>query len=212
MRLLTVPQFARRIHSSVDEVLALIANRDVKALRPDPEGGYRVLETEVDRLLQERMTRIKRPARADVAPKTPSILEPPTLPSLRPQETVPELEPTPARHVAMETHLTVVTALETMKAEKACVERLNSNLQAELFGYRQQLESQTEELHELRASLVTSSHENETLRLEKAKCEQQRVEAEQAAAQHLEALLERERAAESVQANVKKSFWRRLFG
>lgn len=209
MRLLTVPQFARRVHSSVDEVLALIASRDVKALRPDPEGGYRVLETEVDRLLQERMTRIKRPV-ADGAPRTPSILEPPALPEL-PAPTAPELEPTPARQVAMETYLTAVTTLEASKDDNARLERLNANLQAELFGYRQLLEQSQQQAQELRAELCAVGGQLETVSRELSLSQERCREAE-LGVRRLESLAEEARLAEAARAASKRSFWQRLFG
>ena len=137
MRLLTVPQFARRVSRSEDEVLALIAARDVKALRPDPEGGYRVLETEVDRLLQTHTTRIKRPKRDGVAETT----------------------------VALEVHLTTVTALETERERNARLERLNSGLQSELFQYRRVMDQAHRELIEVRARM-RATHER-LLELEK---------------------------------------------
>lgn len=137
MRLLTVPQFARRVSRSEDEVLALIAARDVKALRPDPEGGYRVLETEVDRLLQTHTTRIKRPKREGVVETT----------------------------VALEVHLTTVTALETERERNARLERLNSGLQSELFQYRRVMDQAHRELIEVR-SRMRATHER-LLELEK---------------------------------------------
>lgn len=121
MRLLTVPQFATRVARSEDEVLALIATRDVKALRPDPKGGYRVLETEVDRILQERTTRIK---------------------PVKTREGVTE------NTVALSVHLSAVTALESEKKRNGRLERLNSNLQSELFGYLRVLEESSKELFE----------------------------------------------------------------
>lgn len=207
MRLLTVPQFARRVNSSVDEVLALIASRDIKALRPDPEGGYRVLETEVDRILQEKM-RIRPLEKAEGSPR-PSILEPPTIhkvpaPAKAPR---PAVEPTPARSVAMETHLTVVTSLETARGDNARLERRNSALQAELFQYRQMLEGQSEETAELRARFETTSR-NLDVALESLEVERRNVEGEQATVRSLRGELEAAQAA----AAVKKSFWQRLFG
>ena len=124
MRLLTVPQFARRVSRTEDEVLALIPARDVKALRPDPEGGYRVLESEVDRLLQTHTTRIK-PAKS----KREGVVE----------NTVP-----------LETHLSVVTALETERERNGRLERLNSSLQKELFCYSRLLDEANKELVEIR--------------------------------------------------------------
>jgi len=124
MRLLTVPQFARRVSRTEDEVLALIQARDVKALRPDPEGGYRVLESEVDRLLQTRTTRIK-PAKS----RREGVVE----------NTVP-----------LETHLSTVTALETERERNGRLERLNSSLQKELFCYSRLLDEANRELVELR--------------------------------------------------------------
>lgn len=211
MRLLTVPQFARRVSRSVDEVLALIANRDVKALRPDPEGGYRVLETEVDRLLQERTTRIKRPAptQAEGAPRT-SPLEPPTLTKV-PGKSQP-VEPTPARTVAMETHLAVVTALEATRAENARLERLNSSLQAELFTYRRLSEDDRGQLQELRARLESAHQGLCAAKLEKIEIERERMELEQACAKRLQAELEAAQREEAEKAAVKPSFWRRWFG
>lgn len=214
MRLLTVPQFARRVSRSVDEVLALIANHDVKALRPDPEGGYRVLETEVDRLLQEKTTRLKRPGwsvgpQAEGAPRT-SPLEPPTLTKV-PVRTEP-VEATPARSVAMETHLTVVTALETARAENARLERLNANLQAELFQYRRLSEDDRAQLQELRVRLEAANQALCEAKLEKIEIERQRLELEQERARRLQAELEAAQSAEAEKAKQKKSFWRRLFG
>ena len=124
MRLLTVPQFARRVSRTEDEVLALIQARDVKALRPDPEGGYRVLESEVDRLLQTRTTRIN-PKKA----KREGVVE----------NTVP-----------LEAHLSTVTALETEREKNGRLERLNSSLQKELFCYSRLLDETNKELVELR--------------------------------------------------------------
>ena len=124
MRLLTVPQFARRVSRTEDEVLALIQARDVKALRPDPEGGYRVLESEVDRLLQTRTTRIK-----PVRNRREGVVE---------------------NTVALETHLSVVTALETERDRNGRLERLNSSLQKELFCYSRLLDEANRELVELR--------------------------------------------------------------
>ena len=124
MRLLTVPQFARRVARTEDEVLALIQARDVKALRPDPEGGYRVLESEVDRLLQTRTTRIK-----PVRNRREGVVE---------------------NTVALETHLSVVTALETERDRNGRLERLNSSLQKELFCYSRLLDEANRELVELR--------------------------------------------------------------
>jgi hypothetical protein len=124
MRLLTVPQFARRGARTEDEVLALIQARDVKALRPDPEGGYRVLESEVDRLLQTRTTRIK-----PVRNRREGVVE---------------------NTVALETHLSVVTALETERDRNGRLERLNSSLQKELFCYSRLLDEANRELVELR--------------------------------------------------------------
>lgn len=126
MRLLTVPQFARRVSRSEDEVLALIQARDVKALRPDPEGGYRVLETEVDRLLQTHTTRIK--SRGPVA-RREGVQE----------QTVP-----------LEAHLSTVTALENERERNGRLERLNSTLQKELFVYMRLMEETNKEFVELR--------------------------------------------------------------
>jgi hypothetical protein len=202
MRLLTVPQFARRVSRSVDEVLALIANRDVKALRPDPEGGYRVLETEVDRLLQERTTRIK-PARpalpADSAGSAGSA-------------GTGALEATPARMVAMEVHLTAVTALETVKQENARLERLNSTLQAELFQYRRLYEDEREELLESRSRLESAQQQLCAARLERIDWERQRVEIEQVSARRLQAELQAAQQAQSEKAAQRKTWWRRFFG
>jgi hypothetical protein len=125
MRLLTVPQFARRVSRSEDEVLALIQARDVKALRPDPEGGYRVLETEVDRLLQTHTTRIKR-------------------------KQVSRREGVQEQSVPLEAHLSAVTALENERDRNARLERLNSTLQKELFVYLKLMDENTKELLELR--------------------------------------------------------------
>lgn len=195
MRLLTVPQFARRVSRSVDEVLALIANRDVKALRPDPEGGYRVLETEVDRLLQEKTTRIKpRPA--------PSA-----------ETRGADLQPTPARSVSMETHLTVVTALETAKAENARLERLNSTLQAELFQYRRLAEEDRVELHELRSRTESFQQQLCAQKLEKIEMERRSVEMEQAEARRRQAEFEAAQQVEARKAAPKtKTWWQRFFG
>lgn len=137
MRLLTVPQFARRVSRSEDEILALIATREVKALRPDPEGGYRVLESEVTRLLQTHTTRIKRPPREGVVERT----------------------------VPLETHLTIVTSLETERERNARLERLNSSLQSELYQYRRLQEETNRELVEVRARM-RATHER-LLELEK---------------------------------------------
>lgn len=139
MRLLTVPQFARRVSRSEDEILAMIAARDVKALRPDPEGGYRVLETEVDRILQVHATRIKpRPARNDGAV---------------------------AKTVPLETHLTTVTNLESEKKRNARLERLNSGLQSELFQYLRLMDETNKELLEVKTRM-RATHER-LLELEK---------------------------------------------
>ncbi len=59
MRLLTVPEFAKRVRRSDDEVYEEIQNMRIKALRPDPGAGYRILETEVERYLQESGSRIR---------------------------------------------------------------------------------------------------------------------------------------------------------
>lgn len=131
MRLLTVPQFARRVSRSEDEVLALIQARDVKALCPDPETGYRVLESEVDRLLQTKTTRIKpQPRREGVVENT----------------------------VALATHLASVTALENERERSARLERRNSALQKELFDYTRLLEQQKKEFVEMRSRL-RATHE-----------------------------------------------------
>jgi hypothetical protein len=125
MRLLTVPQFARRVSRSEDEVLALIQARDVKALRPDESAGYRVLETEVDRLLQTHTTRIK----SKRANRREGVAE---------------------QSVPLESHLSTVTALENERDRNARLERLNSTLQKELFVYRKLMDESTKELVELR--------------------------------------------------------------
>lgn len=212
MRLLTVPQFARRVSRSVDEVLALIANRDIKALRPDPEGGYRVLETEVDRLLQEKTTRIiKSTERTEGAPRRNlSPLEPPTLVKVPPVKD-PKVAPTPPRAVAMEQHLTVVTALETAKADNARLERLNSNLQAELFSYRRLHEDAQDELLEVRARLEAAQQQLCEARLESIELERRSVELEQATTRRLQAELEEAKKAEAEKKARKRSFWQRLF-
>jgi hypothetical protein len=139
MRLLTVPQFARRVSRSEDEILAMIAARDVKALRPDPEGGYRVLETEVDRILQVHTTRIKpvRTAREGVVEKT----------------------------VPLETHLSTVTSLESEKERNSRLERLNSGLQSELFQYLRLMNETSKELLEVKMRM-RATHER-LLELEK---------------------------------------------
>ena len=123
LRLLTVPQFARRVSRSEDEILAMIAARDVKALRPDEDGGYRVLETEVDRILQEHTTRIKRP------PRREGVVE----------QTVP-----------LEVHLSTITSLESERKRNSRLERLNSGLQSELFTYLRLMEETTKELYEMK--------------------------------------------------------------
>lgn len=133
MRLLTVPQFARRVQRSEDEVLEMIQTRDVKALRPDPEGGYRVLETEVDRILQVHTTRIK-----------PKKVE---------RNEGPDHSAGVPRSVPLEAHLTTVTALETARDEKEKLERLNSKLQAELFQYLTLADESRAELIEARARM-----------------------------------------------------------
>ena len=207
MRLLTVPQFAKRVHRSVDEVLTLIANRELKALRPDPEGGYRVLETEVDRILQERTTRIKPVVRADKAPKS-SPLEPPTITKV-PFKKDLEVEPTPARTVPMESHLTTVTALETARQDNARLARLSSNLQAELFQYRQFSKEVQDELVETRARLQSVQQELCAIKLEKIELERKSVEAEQRAVAAAEKELEIARELEAAKA---KTWWQRLFG
>ncbi len=139
MRLLTVPQFARRVSRSEDEILAMIACRDVKALRPDPEGGYRVLETEVDRILQTHTTRIK------------------TRKSFR--EGVVE------NTVPLEVHLTTVTALESERERCCRLERLNSGLQSELFQYLRLMDETNKELLEVKTRM-RATHER-LLQLEK---------------------------------------------
>lgn len=141
MRLLTVPQFAKRVRRSEEEVLAMIQTRDVKALRPDPEGGYRVLETEVDRLLQERFTRIK-PKKVEV--KATSY-----------DQTVP-----------LEVHLAAVTSLENLREKNARLEGLNATLQSELFQYIRLIEESKREVLELKAR--TASSNKRLLQLEKA--------------------------------------------
>lgn len=139
MRLLTVPQFAKRVSRSEDEILAMIAARDVKALRPDPNGGYRVLETEVDRILQTYTTRIK-PRR----PKREGVVE----------NTVP-----------LAVHLATVTSLETEKERNARLERLNSGLQSELFQYLRLMDETNKELLEVKTRM-RATHER-LLELEK---------------------------------------------
>lgn len=207
MRLLTVPQFAKRVHRSVDEVLTLIANRELKALRPDPDGGYRVLETEVDRMLQERATRIKPLVRADKAPIS-SPLEPPTITKV-PFKKELGVEPTPARTVPMESHLTTVTALETAREDNARLARLSSNLQAELFQYRQFSKEVQDELVETRARLQSLQQELHAIKLEQIELERKAVEAEQRAVAAAEKELEIARELEAVKA---KTWWQRLFG
>ncbi len=212
MRLLTVPQFARRVSRSVDEVLALIANRDIKALRPDPEGGYRVLETEVDRLLQERATRIKTPEKSEGAPRRiTSPLEPPTLVKVPPRSDPPKVAPTPPRSVAMEQHLSVVTALETAKADNARLERLNSTLQAELFQYRRMHEEVTGELLECRSRLEAAQQQLCAARLEFIEVERRSVEMELASTRRLQAELEAAQRAEADKSVKPRSWWQRLF-
>ncbi len=137
MRLLTVPQFARRVSRSVDEVLALIQTREVKALRPEPEGGYRVLESEVDRLLQEKTGRIR--------PRLSKLGE-------------------VSRSVPLENHLSTVTQLETARTEVGRQERVNLNLQSELFTYRQLLESEQQALFEARATVISHQEEIKALK------------------------------------------------
>lgn len=139
LRLLTVPQFARRVSRSEDEILAMIAARDVKALRPDPEGGFRVLETEVTRLLQERTTRIKPTPVARVGVVESSI--------------------------PLEQHLFAVTALESERVRNSRLERLNSSLQAELFQYRRLIEESNRELLEAKTRMRAS--QERLLELEK---------------------------------------------
>lgn len=140
MRLLTVPQFARRVHHSIDEVLTMIACRDVKALRPNPEEGYRVLETEVDRILQEKTTRIKRP-------------------SANPQDHATVSEQAPSRQIGLEVHLTTVTALEAIRETNARLERLNTQLQAELFHYRRLLQCRQDDLLTSQAHLKAAKEQ-----------------------------------------------------
>ena len=207
MRLLTVPQFAKRVHRSVDEVLALIAARELKALRPDPEGGYRVLETEVDRILQERTTRIKPRPRSEGAPKT-SPLEPPTITKV-PFKRDLEVEPTPARSVAIETHLTTVTALETARQDNARLARLSSSLQAELFQYRQFSQEVQDELVETRARLQSAQQEVCAYKLEKIELERKALEAEQRADEAAASELE---TARELEAARSKPWWKKLFG
>lgn len=139
MRLLTVPQFARRVSRSEDEILAMIAARDVKALRPDPKGGYRVLETEVDRILQTHTTRIKprKSFREGVVENT----------------------------VPLEVHLTTVTALESERERCCRLERLNSSLQSELFQYLRLMDETNKELLEVKTRM-RATHER-LLELEK---------------------------------------------
>lgn len=193
MRLLTVPQFARRVRCSVEEVLALIASRDLKALRPDPEGGYRVLETEVDRLLQERTTRLKR----FVAPEAAS---PPSRPDSG-QAGVP-------RAVSLDRHLSVVTALEAAQQEQARWERRNLALQEELFSYRRALEEQTAVLVELRAQRETAQQRAATLERE---AQGERAERERVAAEHAELAALNERL-EADKAALQRPWWRRWLG
>lgn len=212
MRLLTVPQFARRVNRSVDEVLALIANRDIKALRPDPEGGYRVLETEVDRLLQEKFTRIKVPEKSEGAPRRNlSPLEPPTLVKVPVKSEPPKVAPTPPRSVAMEQHLTVVTALENAKADNARLERLNSTLQSELFQYRRMHEEVQDELLEARSRLEAAQQQLCAARLESIEVERRSVEIELASTRRLQAELEAAKQEEAEKVTRKRSFWQRLF-
>ena len=156
MRLLTVPQFATRVRRSEDEILALIQSRDVKALRPDPEGGYRVLETEVDRLLQEATTRIK-PVKVP-SPTTAGV----------------------SRTVPLATHLAVVTTLETARKDNSRLERLNSTLQAELFQYLRLVEETNRDLIEVKARLEASVQAANRLAAEKIQAE---LDAEDAKAQ-----------------------------
>lgn len=117
----------------------MIACRDVKALRPDPEGGYRVLETEVDRILQTHTTRIK------------------TRKSFR--EGVVE------NTVPLEVHLTTVTALESERERCCRLERLNSGLQSELFQYLRLMDETNKELLEVKTRM-RATHER-LLQLEK---------------------------------------------
>lgn len=188
MRLLTVPQFASRVNSSVDEVLALIANRDLKALRPDADSGYRVLETEVDRILQDRTTRIK--------PKQPSLpeLDCALKDELAPVAARKTVAPSTARRsIAMETHLAVVTALEISRQESNRQERLNALLQADLFLYRGLIEEREREYLELSASIKAAKQELEGFKLELVKRDREALEREKAVAQ-----------------SKNKSWWRRF--
>lgn len=147
LKLLTVPQFAKRISRSEDEVLAMIASRDVKALRPDEESGYRVLETEVTRVLSERTTRIK--------------------PQGFKREGVVE------NTVGLEQHLATVTALENERVKNGRLERLNSNLQSELFQYRRLIDESNREMIEAKVRM-RASHER-LLQLEKERMSQKPV-------------------------------------
>lgn len=149
LRLLTVPQFAKRVSRSEDEILAMIAARDVKALRPDPEGGYRVLETEVDRILQVHTTRIKpvRPERGDTG---------------RVEKTVP-----------LEVHLSTVTALEAERARNSRLERLNSGLQSELFQYLRLMEDTNKELVEVKTRMRATHERILEMEKERIKVRQQ---------------------------------------
>lgn len=117
----------------------MIAARDVKALRPDPEGGFRVLETEVTRILHERTTRIKP---AQVA-----------------------REGVVSNSVPLEQHLSTVTALESERERGNRLERLNSNLQSELFQYRRLLDETSRELLEVKTRMRAS--QERLLELEK---------------------------------------------
>lgn len=125
----------------------MIVAKDVKALRPDPEGGYRVLETEVDRILQEYTSRIK--------PKKPSRTE------------VVE------RTVPLETHLSTVTSLEVEKKKNARLERLNSSLQSEMFQYLRLMEETNKELVEARTRMRATHERLLELEKERIKVERQ---------------------------------------
>jgi hypothetical protein len=114
--------------------------------------------------------------------------------------------------VAMEVHLTAVTALETVKQENARLERLNSTLQAELFQYRRLYEDEREELLESRSRLESAQQQLCAARLERIDWERQRVEIEQVSARRLQAELQAAQQAQSEKAAQRKTWWRRFFG
>jgi hypothetical protein len=138
-------------------------------------------------------------------------MEPPTLHKV-PAPPPANVEPTPARAVAMEIHLTVVTALETARSDNARLERLNSTLQAELFKYRRLSEEDKSEVIELRSRLDAANQGMFAAKLEKMEMERQRIEFEQALANRLQAELEAARQVEEAKKVTPRTWWQRVFG